>query len=53
MAKEKTYWRVRFMTDYPYSDTMVVEGDTEEEAWKDFETKHGYPRNEYCSIVKI
>jgi len=53
MAKQKTYWKVTFMTDYPYSDTMVVEGDTEEEAWKDFEAKHGYPRNEYCSIVKI
>jgi hypothetical protein len=53
MAKEKTNWRVRFMTDYPYLDTMVVEGDTEEEAWKDFEKKHGYPRNKYCSIEKI
>jgi hypothetical protein len=32
MSKEKTYWRVTYMTDYPYSATMVVEGDTEKKA---------------------
>jgi len=51
--KEKTRWEVTYMTDYPYSDTMIVEGNTEEEAWKDFEKKHGYPRNEYCSIKRV
>jgi len=49
---KKIEWTVTYMTDYPYSDTMTVEGDTEDEAWKDFETKHGYPRNKYCSIKK-
>jgi hypothetical protein len=41
------------MTDYPYSDCMVVESKNETEAWKEFEKKHGYPRNEYCSIEEI
>lgn len=53
MKNKKTQWEVTYMTDYPYSDTMNVEGDTEEEAWKDFEKKHGYPRNEYCSIKRM
>lgn len=51
--EEKTYWQVTFMTDYPYSDTIVVEGNTEEIAWRNFEKKRGYSRNKYCSIKKL
>jgi len=46
-------YKITFMTDYPYSDCMVVESKNETEAWKEFEKKHGYPRNEYCSIEEI
>ena len=51
--KEKDLWKISFMTDYPYSDTMTVLASNEKEAWKKFEKKRGYPRNEYCSIKKL
>ena len=40
------------MTDYPYSDWVLVEGKTEKEAWENFEKKVGFKRNEFCSIEK-
>lgn len=53
MDNKKNLWEVRYMTDYPYSDTMQVEGSTEAEAWEEFERRYGYPRNEYCSIKQL
>ena len=46
-------YKITFMTDYPYSDCMIIDAKNETEAWKKFEKKHGYPKNEYCSIEKI
>ena len=46
-------YKVTFMTDYPYSDCLIIEAKDEAEAWKEFEKQHGYPRNEYCSIERI
>jgi hypothetical protein len=49
----KILWEITFMTDYPYSSSMVVEAATEDEAWKEFEKQKGYKRDEYCFIKLI
>jgi hypothetical protein len=46
-------WKITYMTDYPYSDSITVEARTESSAWKKFEKKVGFKRNEYCSIKEL
>lgn len=53
MSKKLHTWKITFMTDYPYSDYILVDAYTEEEAWDQFEERQGYERDEYCSIEQI
>jgi hypothetical protein len=46
-------WKITYMTDYPYSDSVIVEARTENSAWKKFEKKVGFKQNEFCSIEKL
>ena len=48
MENKKYYtWRVTYMTDYPYSSRMDVPGTDEADAWKGFENRVGFKRNEF------
>lgn len=42
-------WKITFMVDYPYSDYVLINADTEEEAWMEYE-KSGRQRNETTFI---
>jgi len=46
-------WKITYMTDYPYSDSMIVKAETEADAWNEYEKMGGYKRNEYCQIKKL
>ena len=48
----KEWWKITFMTDYPFSDEMLILASNEEEAWNKFGEK-GQKRNEYCSIKNV
>lgn len=54
MEKKKLYcWKITYMTDYPYSDYVLIDAYTEKEAWDEFESRGLGKRNEYSEIEKI
>jgi len=46
-------WKVTYVTDYPYSNSIIVEAEDEEGARKEFEKKTGYKLGDYCVIKEI
>jgi hypothetical protein len=49
---DKKWWEITFVTDYPFSDKMLVLASTEDDAWDKF-AKKGRERNEYCLIKMV
>lgn len=52
MGKLRCY-KIIYVTDYPYSDYVLIDAHSEEEAWDEFERRGLGKRNEYSSIEKI
>ena len=52
MDKNKNWWEIVYMTDYPFSNKMLIIASTEEDAWNKF-VKKGNKRNEYCLIKRV
>lgn len=46
-------WKIIYVTNYPYSNSIIVEAENERDARKEFEKKTGYKISEYCVIKEI
>lgn len=53
MGKKLHSWKITYMTDYPYSDYVIIVAPNEEEAWDEFERRGLGMRNEYSEIEKM
>lgn len=46
-------WKIIYVTDYPFTNTMTVEAVDEMGARREFEKQTGYEFSEFCVIKEI